>query len=75
MKFGVASQLRRIEALRRLAGRDGEPFEVTVGGEVREPRDIERWRDAGVHRLVVSPWRRSREAVLGLRRYAETIFG
>ncbi|MDJ0848589.1 MAG: LLM class F420-dependent oxidoreductase [Myxococcota bacterium] len=72
---GVRAQLDRIEALRRELGRAGEPFEVTVGGEVREPDDVSRWRDVGVTRLVVSPWRRSREAIEGLRRYADTILG
>ncbi len=72
---GVRAQLERIEALRRELGRANEPFEVTVGGSVREPDDVSRWQDVGVTRLVVSPWRRSREAVDGLRRYADTIFG
>ncbi len=71
---GVRSQLRRIESLRAELGRSGEAFEVTVGGQVREPDDVRRWEEVGVTRLVVSPWRRSREALEGLRRYAGTIF-
>ncbi len=72
---GVRAQLERIEALRRELGRAEEPFEVTVGGSVREPDDVSRWQEVGVTRLVVSPWRRSREAMEGLRRYADTVFG
>jgi probable F420-dependent oxidoreductase len=72
---GAARQLRRLHELRREAGREGERFEVTLGGNLREPAEIARWEEAGVDRLVVSPWRRSSEAVEGLRRYADTILG
>lgn len=72
---GVAAQLARLRELRREAGREGERCEVTLGGSLRQPDDIERWEEAGVDRLVVSPWRRSHEAIDGLRRYAEMIFG
>ncbi len=71
---GVRSQLARIEVLRAELGLGGAAFEVTVGGQVREPDDVRRWEEVGVTRLVVSPWRRSREALEGLRRYAGTIF-
>ena len=71
---GASAQIRKLRELRREAGREGEPFEVTLGGELREPDDVKRWEDAGVDRLVVSPWRRSREAVDGLRRYADAMF-
>ena len=33
--------------------------------------DIARWEEVGVTRLIVAPWRRSREAIDGLRRFAE----
>jgi len=72
---GAAGQIARLRELRREAGREDEPVEVTLGGNLREPDEIRRWEDAGVHRLVVSPWQLSREAVEGLRRYADTIFG
>ena len=61
--------------LRREAGREQERFEVSLGGRNREPSDIARWEEAGVDRLVVSPWKRSAECIDGLRRYADTIFG
>jgi len=66
----AASFVAKLRELRREAGREGERFEVTLGGGAREPDDVKRYEDAGVDRLVVSPWRRSREAVEGLRRYA-----
>jgi probable F420-dependent oxidoreductase len=71
---GAVAQLARLRELRREAGRAQQPLEVTLGGNLREPDDVKRWEDAGVDRLVVSPWRRSREAVEGLRRYADSIF-
>jgi probable F420-dependent oxidoreductase len=72
---GASAQVARLRELRREAGREGPPVEVTLGGELRGPDDVKRWEDAGVDRLVVSPWRRSREAVEGLRRYADMVFG
>ncbi len=71
-----ASARRKVARLREIleqAGREDEPFEVTLGGRVRAPDDVKRWRDAGVDRLVVSPWARSRECLEGLRRYADEV--
>jgi probable F420-dependent oxidoreductase len=67
----AAERVRRLRALRRDAGREVERFEVTVGAESVGPDDLARWQDAGVDRLVVSPWRRSSEALDALRRTAE----
>jgi probable F420-dependent oxidoreductase len=47
--------------------------EITVGAAIASPDDVRRWEDAGVDRLMVSPWRRSPEAVDGLRRFADTM--
>lgn len=68
---GVARQLARLDELRREAGRGREPFEVTAGADVTGSDDVKRWEDAGVDRLVVAPWKRSPDAVDGLRRAAE----
>jgi probable F420-dependent oxidoreductase len=54
-------------------GASGHPFQVCVGGPVREPDDVRRWEDLGVTRMVVAPWSSSREAVDGLTRYAELV--
>jgi probable F420-dependent oxidoreductase len=67
----AAARVRRLRELRREAARERERFEVTLGGELRAPDDVKRWEDAGVDRLVVSPWVRSREAVDALRRCAD----
>ena len=69
----VAAPIARLRELRKLAGHEHERFEVTIGGRVERRDDIKRWEDAGVDRLVVSPWRRSPEALEGVRRYAELV--
>ena len=69
----AAAQIARLDALRRDADRPaGEPdFQIIVGGAVESRDDVTRWEDLGVTRLIVSPWRRSNEALDGLRRFAE----
>jgi probable F420-dependent oxidoreductase len=66
------SVLEPIKKLAELRG-DGPPIEITVGGTVQSPDDVARFEEAGVHRLLVSPWRRSPEAIDGLRRFAEAV--
>ena len=74
---GMAHTLDTIAApvneLARLRPDGMAPVEVTVGGPVTSRDDLRRWEDAGVDRLIVSPWARSREAVDGLRRLAERV--
>ena len=71
----AAESVRRLHRLRREAGREHERFEVSLGGRLRDPDDVKRWEDAGVDRLVVSPWQRSRECIEGMRRYADRFLG
>ena len=33
--------------------------------------DIARWEEAGITRLIVAPWERSKQAMDGLRRFAD----
>jgi probable F420-dependent oxidoreductase len=66
---GLPAARARIEQMRKDAGREGN-FTVTVMGGPASPADVEPYRDAGVDRLVVAPWRRSSEAAEGLRRFA-----
>jgi probable F420-dependent oxidoreductase len=63
----------RLRELREQAGRAGEPFSVTVGGALAGPDDLDAYAAAGIDRVIVSPWRRSREAVEGLRRLAASL--
>jgi probable F420-dependent oxidoreductase len=53
----------------------GDPdFQIVVGGAVEDRAAVTRWEDLGVTRLLVSPWKRSREAIEGLHRFAERAF-
>ena len=54
--------------------RTGEPFEFIVGGQVPDRDAAKRFEDAGVTRMIMSPWRRSREALSGIASFAERIF-
>jgi probable F420-dependent oxidoreductase len=65
----VAELLR----LRREAGREDGRFEITVGAEPTSVTDVRRYEDAGVDRIIASPWKRSREAIDGLRRFADLV--
>jgi probable F420-dependent oxidoreductase len=47
--------------------------EVTLGGAVSSPSDVERYAEAGVDRLIVRPWERSSGAVDALRRFADDV--
>ena len=69
----VAEVAERLRKLREEHGRGGERFEVTIGGTVESRDDVERWADAGVDRLIVTPWRRSPDAVDGIRRLADIV--
>ncbi len=65
--------IARLHELREEHGRAGEPLEICLGGPVTSRDDVERWEDAGVTRMIVSPWRRSREAIDGMRRFADLV--
>jgi probable F420-dependent oxidoreductase len=70
----AAVQVAHLREQERVAHRTAPPVKVTVMGAVEAPADIERWEEAGVDRLIVVPWSRSREAVDGLRRFADRFF-
>jgi probable F420-dependent oxidoreductase len=67
----IGEPLRKLRKLREEADRADEPFEITVGGPVHSEDDISRWEEAGVDRLICSPWRRSPDAVDGLREFSD----
>jgi probable F420-dependent oxidoreductase len=66
------AKLRTLLADRR---REREPFEFVVGADVKSRDEVKRFEDAGVTRILVSPWQRSVEAVEELRRFADRVFG
>ena len=66
---------RAIEGIRTMrveAGID-DHIEVTVGGRISSPEEVARYHEAGVDRVLVVPWTRSREAVESLGRFAEEV--
>jgi probable F420-dependent oxidoreductase len=71
MAHTLDSVVGPVTELARLRAEGAPAVEVTVGGPIESRDDLRRWEDAGVHRIIVSPWSRSREAVDGLRRFAD----
>ena len=59
-----------IRTHREAAGRLDTPFEVTVGGECSTPEDVAAWEDAGVDRLIVTPWTRSAQVLDAMDAFA-----
>ena len=69
----VVPLLQRIDAIRAEIERDREAFSITVGAEAPSPDEVARFAELGVHRLIVTPWSRTREAVDGVCAYAERV--
>jgi alkanesulfonate monooxygenase SsuD/methylene tetrahydromethanopterin reductase-like flavin-dependent oxidoreductase (luciferase family) len=47
------------------------PRQITTVGDAPGPEDIAAFEAVGVDRLIVSPWRRSAQAIEGLERFAK----
>ena len=71
----VGAQVEILRAQREAAGRLDEPFEVTVGGECADEDAVTAWEDAGVDRLIVSPWRRTAEVLDAMTAFAGRFIG
>ncbi|HMG27272.1 MAG TPA: TIGR03619 family F420-dependent LLM class oxidoreductase [Acidimicrobiia bacterium] len=69
----AAKQIERLQELRREHDRDTAAFQICLGGPVTGTDDVRHWEKLGVTRLIVSPWRRSPDAVEGLRRFADLV--
>jgi len=54
-------------------GRDDATFQIVLGGPVSSRADVEQWEALGVTRMIVAPWRRSPEALEGVRRFADLL--
>jgi len=63
--------IERLRELREEIELGHEKFEISLGARVNSRDDVRRWSELGVDRLMVAPWSRSREALDGLRRFAE----
>ena len=66
----LPASIATIGRLAQDAGRT-TPVEVTVNGRITDDSDIERYAAAGITRVIVQPWQSSREALDGMRRFAE----
>lgn len=69
----AAERATELERLTVDAGRDPAAVSVTVMGDLETADDLGRWEEAGVDRLIVTPWQRSSEAVDGIARLAEMV--
>jgi probable F420-dependent oxidoreductase len=69
----ASGQIARLRELRGEYGREAASFQICLGGPVTGPDDVRRWEEIGVTRLIVSPWRRSPEAINGMRRFADLV--
>jgi probable F420-dependent oxidoreductase len=70
----IRAPLAKIAEVRDRYERGQEPFELNVMGEVAAKDDLSRWGEAGATRVIVAPWKRTRDALGGLRRLAELVY-
>jgi len=71
----TAEVVARLRQLREEYARADEPFEITVltgWGQGFDADLVASYEQAGVHRIVATPWARSREAMAGIEAFAET---
>ena len=67
----AAASIRQLLEFRRAAERPTDDFQICLGGTIESRSDVERFEALGVTRLIVSPWKRSPDAVDALMRFAE----
>jgi len=67
-------QIKRLEELRSEYGTVGQSFRFIAGGTATSRDDVARFEDAGVTDLIVRPFVNARDAVEGVRRFAERCF-
>jgi probable F420-dependent oxidoreductase len=70
----LPSSLRTLHQLWEEGGRTGRP-EVSIGLPVDTADDVKRMAAIGIDRLILSPWRRTSEALDGIARFAGEIVG
>jgi probable F420-dependent oxidoreductase len=68
----AAAQLATLTRLCAEAGRARSTLEVTVTDQtLAAPHEVARWQEAGVDRLIVKPYERTRDALDGVRRFRD----
>jgi probable F420-dependent oxidoreductase len=74
MHHDPSSANEPLHRLRQLAEKAGRPpLETTVAAHPGPDIDVEAWRRTGLDRLIVAPWRRSADAVSGMRSLASAL--
>ena len=71
----IVEPLTRLRQFLEEEGRDPDNFTYIVTGVVKDRNELERWDELGITRMISTPWQRSKEALDGIRRYAELVFG
>ncbi|MGH9028362.1 MAG: TIGR03619 family F420-dependent LLM class oxidoreductase [Acidimicrobiales bacterium] len=66
----AASMVGLLIDLRERSGRSDAAFSVTIGASVTDEKEPQRFSEAGVDRLIVSPWARTRDVPRGLEEFA-----
>ncbi|WP_072801646.1 TIGR03619 family F420-dependent LLM class oxidoreductase [Rhodococcoides yunnanense] len=70
----AAAKVATLRELRAGGPRSGTPFSVTVGVSRNTDKDaVAAYRDAGVDRICVPPWRRDEEPEQGIAQLAELV--
>jgi probable F420-dependent oxidoreductase len=67
----VSLQVKKLRELLQTGSRDGDTFTITCSSLAKDAEDIEAWERAGVDRLIVTPWKRSPEAIEAMKTFAE----
>jgi probable F420-dependent oxidoreductase len=70
----LPSSLATLEELWAASDRTGRP-EISVGLPVETVDDVRRLSEFGVDRVILSPWRRTSEALDGIARFADEVIG
>jgi probable F420-dependent oxidoreductase len=69
----AAERAATLRGLAEAAGRDPASIEVTVMGSVDDDQPLDAWAEAGVDRLIVTPWQRSSEALDAIAAFADRV--
>ena len=71
----AAALVDALAALRAEAGRGSTAFTHTVGARIDSDADVDALSSAGVDRVIVSPWARTREVPTALEGFSRRFIG
>lgn len=69
----IATPIQQLKQLCQQAQRDFSSLQILTQGQCHSIDELKRWRDSGVHELILSPWEKGSEAIDGLNRLAEML--